>query len=408
MDTQATANVNGQPLESVVLRVPARGAWVANCVSVQAPALAGAVTLTIGNATLRGTVVADRNGTYGGVRSFTVVGGAGGWHGQLSAKDYHNDAGVKAAVVAADAARDAGEVLGTFVPAATTIGIDYVRDAAASAARALEDSIGGAAWWVDYNGKTNVGPRTTAAIAVGACEVTAYNPGLRVIELALNDVAALQVGSVLSALLDSPQTVQSYDIHCGAELTARCYVGATDTDLAATFSSLVRRCLEDKLVGMFRYRVVGMAGQRVQCQAVRKAAGLPDIAPISMWPGVAGAHAELANGAEVLVEFIEGDRSAPVITHFAGADGIGFVPVSLALAGGGPAAARVGDAISAGGPGTLITFQLDPPPPGPPSPVPLTTLVPYLVSFDPSPPTETVAAAVAGTITSGSAKVTIG
>jgi hypothetical protein len=74
--------------------------------------------------------------------------------------------------------------------------------------------------------------------------------------------------------------------------------------------------------------------------------GLPDLLPLSVWPGIAGAHAELAPGAEVLVGFIEGDRTQPVVLAFAGREGPGFVPVRLTLGGvNGAPVARQGDVV---------------------------------------------------------------
>jgi hypothetical protein len=87
---------------------------------------------------------------------------------------------------------------------------------------------------------------------------------------------------------------------------------------------------------------------RVDLQAVNKASGVPDLRYVSAWPGVAGAHAKLAPGAEVLVEFIEGDRAQPILTGFGGKQAPGFVPVELVL--GDPltatAAASVGDTVT--------------------------------------------------------------
>jgi hypothetical protein len=69
----------------------------------------------------------------------------------------------------------------------------------------------------------------------------------------------------------------------------------------------------------------------VELQAVRQAAGLPDALPATQIPGIAGAWAKLANGAEVLVEFIEGDPSQPIVTGFTPKGGGGFVPERLTL-----------------------------------------------------------------------------
>jgi hypothetical protein len=48
----------------------------------------------------------------------------------------------------------------------------------------------------------------------------------------------------------------------------------------------------------------------------------------------------------VLVTFIDGDRGQPIVTHFAGVDGAGFVPVAIVIGGDpGAPAARQGDAV---------------------------------------------------------------
>src|SRR5262249_52787036 len=64
---------------------------------------------------------------------------------------------------------------------------------------------------------------------------------------------------------------------------------------------------------------------------VRKLAGLPDLLPVSILPGMAGLSAVLTPGSIVLVEFIEGDPSLPIVTHFEAKGGAGFLPVSLFL-----------------------------------------------------------------------------
>jgi len=151
----------------------------------------------------------------------------------------------------------------------------------------------------------------------------------------------------------------------------------------------------------YRYRVVEMSADRVQLQAVRRLAGLPDLLPGTMFPGVSGAWAALKPGSLVLVSFIEGDPSQPIVTHYATKDDPGWRPVRLELdaedevqigeeadlvtlgAGSPPGVARVGDPIASSvsllyaGPGTLTAV-----PNGTPGAIPIT-----------------------GTITGGSSKV---
>lgn len=82
---------------------------------------------------------------------------------------------------------------------------------------------------------------------------------------------------------------------------------------------------------LYRYRVVAMSGERVELQAVRKLAGLPDVLPVSMVPGTAGTWASLTQGAIVLVSFIEGDPAQPIVTHFSTKADPGWKPVRLEL-----------------------------------------------------------------------------
>lgn len=115
-----------------------------------------------------------------------------------------------------------------------------------------------------------------------------------------------------------------------------------------------------------RYRVVlASAGDRLELQIVRKVSGFPDTLPLSMQPGAPGAKGTPALGSMVLVQFIEGDPSLPVVTHFARPDEQGFIPTAASvdasgtlqlgehatlveLAAGGAKVGRVGDTVHAG------------------------------------------------------------
>ena len=220
--------------------------------------------------------------------------------------------------------------------------------------------------------------------------------------------ASIGIGSIISERLDGPQTVREYEIAIdkGGPLRMLAWTGGDGTQsgrLASLMRAIAERATDGRLVGKYRYRVVRMASDgRVELQAVRRGAGLPDVLPVSMWPGVAGVHAELTPSAEVLVEFIEGDRTQPIITHFAGKDGAGFVPVELVLCGGTQAVARQGDLVQSGGVGAALILT----PVSGPSPPALLPGVPYLVSFSVDPlavgPT---AAPLYGAVSTGSSKV---
>ena len=343
------AALNGHRLTAVRLTVGNVGPWVADCDFEADPDVGGRVALTIGELKLSGTVVEASSGVFGMQRRVRVVAGAAGWSKAVDAKQYHNDAGVKARLVAEDAARAVGETFGDFVPAAERIGRDYAREAG-PASRALESVLGGAPWHVDYEGTTRAGPRATTAVDAKAYTVLAYDPRDRIATLAIDDPGAVRVGSIIGERLGGPQTVRSLELRVNAEeMRILAWCGGNESaygHLSGLLRAIVQRTMDGKLWGHYRYRVVRMAGDRVELQAVRKAVGLPDLLPLSVWPGVAGAHAELAPGAEVLVVFLEGDRAQPVVVAFAGADGVGFVPAQLTL--GGPAGspvARQGDTV---------------------------------------------------------------
>lgn len=329
----AFIEVGGHRALRARVHVPQVGPWHADVDLETAPEVSGRVTLRLGDLGLEGTIMEGYSGTLAAQRRVRILAGAGGWTStRLAPKAYHNDAGIRARTVAEDAARDAGETLGTFTPAEDRIGIDYVRPARL-AARVLEDAIGSAAWWVDYAGDTQVGSRAETAAASGTYEVLDYDPRARVVTIAASDLGAVGIGSVLSERLDEAQTVRELEIVVSedeARIKASC--GTTSSAwLVDAIRAIVRAEIEARLSGLYQYRVVRMASDRVELQAVSRAAGLPDVLPISQWPGLAGAHADLTPGAEVLVAFVGGDRTRPVVVHYIGRGGSGWAPASLAL-----------------------------------------------------------------------------
>lgn len=87
---------------------------------------------------------------------------------------------------------------------------------------------------------------------------------------------------------------------------------------------------------LVRYRVVATVanpagGLFYQLQAVNPSAGWPDsINVVSQW-GAPGIDGQPQQGSTVLVSFIEGNPSLPIITHVERPDAPGFTPVSVTL-----------------------------------------------------------------------------
>jgi hypothetical protein len=356
--TDAFATLGNARVRRLGLTVPNVGVWFADIHLLDDDALidGAKVDLRIGPTLWRGTVLPGENGIFALTRMCRVRGGGGGWSRTLGPKHYHNDFGVRAAEVVADLCRETGETLGSFVPVAERIGVDYVRAAGITAAGSLADVIGAVPWWVDQAGLTNVGTRPATQLNAGTYELLAYDPRLRMATLGVNasDIGPIAIGATLvDQRIDRAAVIREYTVELEEDrLRVNAYCGGdelTAGNLAQLMTSIVKRIMDERLVGRFKYRVVNMLTDgRVDLQAVNKTSGVPDLRYVSMWPGVAGAHAELTPGAEVLVEFIEGDRAQPILTGFGGKLAPGFVPVGLTL--GDPAtataAASVGDTVT--------------------------------------------------------------
>lgn len=380
-------SVAGHGVQSLRLVVPHTGAWFADVVFAEAPDVSGRVDIRLGGTTLYGTVDARQDGTRGVQRRCRIVAGAGAWGRFLAPKAYHNDAKVKALLVAQDAAREVGERLGGFAPGEDRVGSYYVRQAG-PASRTLERAAGGRPWWVDYDGITHVGPRPSPAVPAGAVEVVDYDALAQVVTLHCDDISQIPVGAVLSEGLDEPKTIRDLEIDITEEQAViRAWVGGDEISRGPILDPLrriVESVIRERRSGAYRYRVIQMSGDRVELQIVRARTGLPNVLPVSMFPGVAGVHAELEPGAEVLVQFVDEDAAQPVVTHFAGKDGAGWIPASLNILGGTKGAARVDDEIE-------VTFDTGD----------------FMMSAQ-APVYNTAPLTFKGKITSGSSKVRIG
>lgn len=353
--------LNGHALHSLALHVGELGAWSAECRLTEAPdTMATAAVLRVGPAELHGTITESQ--AFGLALGARVVGGAGGWAKMLAHRGYHNDAGLKARMLADDAAREAGETLGTFAPGAERVGADYARRVA-SAASVLEYAAGGVPWWVDYAGTTHVTARGTSTVPASAYTLLGYDSVERVAVLAVDDLGELIPGRVLvDERLPGPMTVRDIELVSdrGKPLRATVWCGqgpASAGRIAGLLQAVVSRMAGQALHGAYRYRVVAMRGDlRVDLQAVRASMGLPDLQAVEQWPGLPGAAPTMADGAHVLVSFIDGDARAPVITHYAGPGASGFVPVGVIIGGdAGQPAARQGDSVRVLMPPALFT-----------------------------------------------------
>lgn len=349
--------VNGLQVIHATIYVPQRGVWFADLdVNADAP-LSGSAVISIGESgefVARGTVSPEESGSFGLRQRVRVLAGAGGWAHNIGPHDYQSDSGVDARTVAQDAATDCGETLADFSPSAARLEGHFVRQAG-PASGAIEITAGDSAWWVGFDGKTRVGSRPAVSAPADSYQVLDYNPRTHQVTLACApaDLNTIGIGSQLSVALDTPIVIGSYRIEISPELMrvyAWCPDPAVRDRLLDNIAALVDAVQRVGIFGSWRYRVIAMGGDRVSCQRIQRRANdpseLPDTVNVSMTPGVAGAHAELTNGAEVTIEFLEGDPTLPRITGFAGKDQPGHVPQVLHLSGGTRPAAAAGDVVN--------------------------------------------------------------
>lgn len=354
--TDFLATINGHRLTALHVHVPFLGVWYADADVAEEVSLQGKVEINLGKLTLRGTVLPGFSGSFGMASKVRIIAGAGGWQSLIPPKNYHSDAGVKTSTILTDVARIVGETLGTITPSRERVGADYVRSAG-PASRVLDQLVSNQ-WWVDFQGATHVGKRQTSPAS--GYELLEFDARSKVATLSVDDASVIQIGSIITgANLPEPVQIRELEIVLDADkLRIKAWCGGdsgssnriTDALLAVT-----RAENSKKLHGLWRYRVYAMAGDRFECQAVSKHAGLPDILPISMMPGMPGSWADLRPGSTVIVQFVEGDPTLPIVTHYAQKGTDGYVPMSLEIdadsikiAMGTMGVARVGDSVQAG------------------------------------------------------------
>lgn len=324
--------IEGKAATSAFLHVPQRGLWTVDLDLAEDLAFSGRVTVRVGELELVGTVDGDRSGFYRSGALVRVVAGAGGWERPAPRRHWHADQGVKRSTVLQDTARVQGETLELDAGVDGVIGVDFLRQDKDGDERPIPASLvfartGAPVWWVDYAGVTHVA-RVRPPAARGDVELLDYDVRAGVAELA--DVAPVQVGSTL--VIDGVEhVVRELRVHATAQRT-RTRVQLVDVvanRLYDAIATIARQVQAERIGGLTRYRVFQMSVHRVELQVVDKTLGLPDALPVSMWPGLAGVWARLQPGAVVLVEFIEGSATRPIVTHFEPREGAGFLPIEV-------------------------------------------------------------------------------
>lgn len=204
-------SVNDQRVTALRVSVPWSGVWSAEADFDVPTVMTGAANVRIGARVLKGTFDVTRCGTYLLRSKCHMHGGAASWDHAVTAKHYHNDAGVAPLEVITDLAAFVGETLGTITPQRTTLGVDFLRQATA-ASNVLAQVIGTAQWYVDDDGITHVGSRTITEIGA-QYEVMAYDARFKVARVAADDIGVIAIGSILRDVkLERPLLVREIQL----------------------------------------------------------------------------------------------------------------------------------------------------------------------------------------------------
>lgn len=320
---------NGFELVSVDLHVPYRGAWWARIDFTDIPEEEITdVEIVIDDLTLKGKIVPERAGTSNERRKALVIAGNAGFGTILEPLHYRADTGVRARLVVDDTIRSAGETLDTFEPENERVGPHYVRQSG-TARRVLEDCIGSSIWWVDYDGITHVSPvREQVSANPEDYRVLSYDPLERIITLEIQNPGGVIVGSLLEDGLDVPQTVKELDLSASASgLRMQVWTGDGIYGRVDSQAYIMHKRYADKyLFGSWRYRVDRMNGDKIDARPVLTSNGLPELVAVELSPGIPGFDGDLPDGLEVLIEFVEGNRSLPRVVGFSGHDQANWTP----------------------------------------------------------------------------------
>lgn len=318
-------SVNGIAAHELRVDVPRIGTWHAVLRLDDLTSALSRVTITCDQLELRGVVVDDR--VDHAERVLDVVGGSGGWSRVIEPTSYANDAGVRAALVAADVARAAGEAMGRFAPAADQLGYAYVRDRRTAWATLL-DVAGGVECFVDYDGTTVCAARSARLLEVN---VLGYEPEQQCV---VTDDLDVRIGDTLgSDLLPGPLVVQRLVIAAGSSSPrCECYCSSA-SDIASQLEGIIERVQHRQVTTLCEYRVTQQVGDRLNLQPVHRADGLPDLLRVEVWGAVPGVRPSIRPGARALVAFVGGSRTRPIVLAFGPAADAQFAPTALTLSG---------------------------------------------------------------------------
>jgi hypothetical protein len=321
---------------SVKLLVPCVGAWQADVdVDLDPTGVPpfGKATLTIGTNVLVGTIDPRGSGKYGPHARVRLVGGGGGWDKKVIPLPFFNDAMVLSNTVIMATASEVGEV--AVVPVPVPLGQSYVRPAGSAA-----QVFGGAPWYVDFTGVTQVLPRVPFPMIPTVHEVLEWDPATKTARIATDDI--IRPGMVLVDPRFVTATVRDVEqtFSAGGGASSTCWCGDLPTSLVdqSRLASVLASFARDGsgAAKLKRYQCI-VAGQlpdgRLVLVPKSPKSGIPPLAAVTPWYGVPGVSAKVVPGTMCDVAFDDQGNVRAVnfnglVTEISIAGGIDFAALS--------------------------------------------------------------------------------
>lgn len=363
------SDINGRQVLTGSAYLPRLGVWSAE-VSVAEDvvfSMGASARLTFGDLALTGTIV--DGGPVNGLASYQVRGGKAAWDRVLPPRQaFQSDPGVKYSTVFQWLSEQTGETITTNIPADLRIpGSAWVPRGgpAWDTLRLLS-----VAWYVDATGVTRVQERPSAAISstvLANAQLLDWrtDDGVRVYQT--DEPAKFPPGGTIEGERIEQVWLDASD----GQIVLTLYSGSPSHGPATSLDRIVQaRTPEAFYYGFYEYAVVSQDGPRFGVRPVSTGPALGTIDRILPWPGIAGASADLVVGSSVVVSFLDGRPSRPIICGYLPPSSPGGVPLisridgeQVILAGGVKLVGRETDKVLSGGvywrPSLLVPGALD-------------------------------------------------
>lgn len=308
--------LGNQIIATVHATIPLYGVASADVELDAGAVLSGRQTLVMGDISLDGTII--DGGIVAGRGKYHWMSGVGGWRGTIPGRSYDSPQGVLRSSIIKDAAAACGETVVFGIPEAR-LGLvgaaGWMRAAGAAwdTLRAL-----GVPWYVDGAGVTQIAERPALPASTdGTLEGSWPEDGRLLIVPASERLAGYMPGRILGG---SQIVTLLVDAVPGEPIRLSLWQGSAadpSHDLRTQLARIIRQeTAATRFHGLYRFVVVARNGTLYDLEPVDATLGLRPIKNRDLWPSAPGVDAQLRIGATVVLAFLDGSESMPVIQGY--------------------------------------------------------------------------------------------